>query len=339
MNNFYTDNNYLHVAIGVICRGYYSSKNVLISQRAANVHLGGLWEFPGGKIEQGESIIQALHREIKEELGISITKAEPLISIPCQYPEINVLLEVWTVSEFKGRASAKEKQPIKWISQAHLGQINFPDINTNIINAINLPDSYVITKDIDLSFNNNSEAFIQQFKTQCQRGHNLFQLRFKETDFNHFSLADMIQQLFNIAHAYHVKLQVNSFHLETLEGSKIESQNLGVHLSSSDLDAYDKDKLTVLKRTYKSVISASCHCQQDIIKANQLNLDFIVLSPINKTESHPQAEAIGWEKFKQLTQYAQMPVYALGGMGLMDIEQAKYMGAQGIAGINCFAIN
>ncbi len=333
--------NYLPVAIAVICRG----SNVLISKRAEDVHLGGLWEFPGGKIEQGETEIQALHRELHEELGISIAQAEPLISIPCFYPELNVLLNVWMVSKFTGRASGKEKQKIMWVSQSQLAQVDFPKINKHIINALLLPKKYVITEDIDLSKEANKKQFIEQFKIKCKQYYRLIQLRFKSSNLDSYEFNDLIQQLLYIANGSQVQLQVNSSHLTLLNSSEPEANSpelkanspfLGIHLTSHDLSHYDVEAIGQLRKQYPSLISASCHCLDDVLKANDLNVDFIVLSPVNKTRSHPQAQVLGWDSFKALTAQSQMPVYALGGMDLDDMEQAKEYGAQGIAGISCF---
>ncbi|MFK5985030.1 MAG: Nudix family hydrolase [Pseudomonadota bacterium] len=322
------DSDYLKVVIAIICRG----DNVLISKRAADVHLAGLWEFPGGKIEASETAIQALHRELNEELGISISAAEALISIPCHYPEVNVLLDVWIVTKFTGWAFGKEDQQIKWSSKNQLAQINFPEINKNIINALLLPKTYLITENIDLSIEANKQQFIEQFRTTCRQGFQLIQLRFKTAQIDQ----EFIQQLLAIGSAYQVNLQLNSCHFDALKDSKMEQLTLGLHLSSHELQAFNSSTLTRLRLQYRSYISASCHTLDDVLNANQLKLDFIVISPVNKTTSHLQAEAIGWEAFAKITTAAQMPVYALGGMSLLDIEQAKQHGGQGIAGISCF---
>ena len=100
---------WLHVAVGVI-KDYEG--NVLISLRHDSAHQGGLWEFPGGKVENGESVEQALKRELKEELDISVQKLDPLIKIKHQYTDLNVLLDVWTVRLFSGVPMGHEGQEV-----------------------------------------------------------------------------------------------------------------------------------------------------------------------------------------------------------------------------------
>ena len=123
----------LHVAVGVIldaqCR-------ILITRRAAHSHQGGLWEFPGGKIETGESLVQALSRELLEELGIVITVAEPLLQIPHDYSDKSVLLDVCVVRGFSGQAQGLEGQPLRWVSAEELSSYPFPDANGPIVQAV-----------------------------------------------------------------------------------------------------------------------------------------------------------------------------------------------------------
>ena len=120
----------LHVAVGVICN---TQGMVLISQRHADSHQGGLWEFPGGKVEAGESVEQALARELHEELGISIGRVRPLMDIHHDYSDKAVHLDVWLVEDFSGRASAREGQPLCWVTPEDLRDYTFPAANTPIV--------------------------------------------------------------------------------------------------------------------------------------------------------------------------------------------------------------
>ena len=91
----------MHVVVGVIVN---SAKQILIAKRKANTHLAGLWEFPGGKLEAGEIPLDALKRELQEELGIQVIQAEPIKQIPYDYTEKKVLLDFWQVNQFVGQA-------------------------------------------------------------------------------------------------------------------------------------------------------------------------------------------------------------------------------------------
>ena len=123
----------LHVAVGVITddRG-----RVLISRRAEDSHQGGLWEFPGGKVEPGESLADALARELREELDIEVRRSEPLIEIRHDYSDKAVLLDVHVVRDFGGNPSGLENQPLAWVSSENLHDYQFPAANKPIISAV-----------------------------------------------------------------------------------------------------------------------------------------------------------------------------------------------------------
>jgi len=123
----------VHVAVGVILD---ENKQILISKRAANAHQGGLWEFPGGKIEVGESLEQALARELDEELGITPIKTASLLKVEHDYGDKLVLLDVCVVWNFSGQASGKEGQALEWVSVDCLEKFKFPAANKPIVEAV-----------------------------------------------------------------------------------------------------------------------------------------------------------------------------------------------------------
>ncbi|ARN74729.1 8-oxo-dGTP diphosphatase MutT [Oceanicoccus sagamiensis] len=123
----------VHVAVGVIVD---SQQNILIALRPEDSHQGGLWEFPGGKVEKGETVEAALSRELNEELGLTLISCRPLIEIRHDYPDKSVLLDVWWVDDFTGQPEGKEGQPIQWVSASELSGYTFPAANTPIIHAV-----------------------------------------------------------------------------------------------------------------------------------------------------------------------------------------------------------
>lgn len=123
----------LHVAVAVVLD---PSRRVLISRRATAAHQGGLWEFPGGKVEPGESVTQALARELREELGIELGASRPLLLVPFDYGDKAVLLDVHLVTQFRGEARGLEGQPLAWVSPAELSQYRFPAANVAIVSAV-----------------------------------------------------------------------------------------------------------------------------------------------------------------------------------------------------------
>ena len=124
----------LHVAVGVVLD---TARRVLITRRASNSHQGGLWEFPGGKVEAGENLLLALARELREELGIEIGRTSPLLEIKHDYGDRQVLLDVHVVWEFAGEAQGLEQQPLAWVAPGELARYRFPEANVPIIGAIN----------------------------------------------------------------------------------------------------------------------------------------------------------------------------------------------------------
>jgi 8-oxo-dGTP diphosphatase len=123
----------VHVAVGVILD---RERNILITRRAADSHQGGLWEFPGGKVEQGETLAVALGRELREELGIDISRTSPLLEIRHDYGDKAVLLDVHVVWEFAGEPRGLEDQPLAWVAAVDLPGYAFPAANIPIIKAV-----------------------------------------------------------------------------------------------------------------------------------------------------------------------------------------------------------
>ena len=119
----------IKVAVGIV---YNSKQDILIAQRPSDKHLGGFWEFPGGKIEEGETTFDALKREFKEEVNLELLTACPLTEIIFQYPDKQVCLDVWKVDTYKGQAQGLENQKILWVPRAELEHYNFPEANQNI---------------------------------------------------------------------------------------------------------------------------------------------------------------------------------------------------------------
>ncbi|KKO49059.1 7,8-dihydro-8-oxoguanine-triphosphatase [Arsukibacterium sp. MJ3] len=122
----------LHVAVGVILR----QQHVLLALRSASQHQGGKWEFPGGKVEQAETVAAALSRELKEELAITVTAAEPFMLLTHSYPEREVTLDIWLVTAFTGSPEGLEGQPLQWVNIADLPTITLPEANLPIVQKL-----------------------------------------------------------------------------------------------------------------------------------------------------------------------------------------------------------
>jgi 8-oxo-dGTP diphosphatase len=122
----------LHVAVGVIL----CQQQVLLALRSASQHQGGKWEFPGGKVEPAETVEAALSRELKEELAITVTAAEPFMLLTHSYPEREVTLDIWLVTAFTGSPEGLEGQPLQWVNIADLTTITLPEANLPIVQKL-----------------------------------------------------------------------------------------------------------------------------------------------------------------------------------------------------------
>lgn len=122
----------LHVVVGIILKNGL----VCIARRSKDAHLGGLWEFPGGKLEAGETALTALARELHEEIGIFVETARPITQISHDYPERQVLLDFWLVTEFHGKPHGREGQPVVWVPVKELINYHFPHANQDIVKSL-----------------------------------------------------------------------------------------------------------------------------------------------------------------------------------------------------------
>lgn len=307
----------IHVAVAVIVN---ERQQVLVTLRPEHVHQGGLWEFPGGKLEPGESVTQALAREIAEELGVQIGYKEPLIRIQHDYPDKSVLLDVWRVEQFSGEPQGLEGQPVQWRDIASLDVKDFPQANRAIIHALQLPDIYMISG----VFSDETE-FEQRLNHALERGIRLVQLRIKsiESDQQYLHFASLAQSMCQV---YSARLLLNTT-LEVFTNSAAH----GLHLNSQRMFEYQQRPVSD-----QVLLSVSCHNMQQLEQARRLEADLVLISPVKQTSSHPGVAGIGWDRFADLVSHSNVPVYALGGMQEDDLDLAKQSAAQGIAAISSY---
>ncbi len=132
-------NSGVHVVAAVI-QDNKTPSMILISKRSQNAHQGGLWEFPGGKVDPSETAYRALKRELKEELGIEITSAEPLMQLHHDYQDKKIFLDMWTVTDFNGEARGMEGQECRWVLLQDLlsasSGYQFPQANQPVLEKL-----------------------------------------------------------------------------------------------------------------------------------------------------------------------------------------------------------
>ena len=307
----------VHVAAAVI-RG--TDGKILIARRADSQHQGGLWEFPGGKVEAGESVEMALGRELQEELGITVESARPLIKVQHDYPDKQVLLDVWEVASFTGQPHGAEGQPLAWVTQRELADYEFPAANEPIVAAARLPDQYLITPD-----RLETPQLLRGLKKAVADGIKLVQLRAPNGyDPKYRDLAVDATGLC----AGKAQLMLKG-PLEWLG----DFPSAGWHLTAAQLRKYAAKGRPLSKDRW---LAASCHNAEELALAEQMGVDFVTLSPVLPTQTHPDAQPLGWEQVQQLIAGFSKPVFLLGGLGPDDRQQAWAIGAQGVAGIRAF---
>ena len=299
----------IEASVGII---FNESFQLLMAERPQSKTWSGWWEFPGGKIEKGETPLEALKRELKEEIGISVIDAEKWIVRKYAYEDYEVILHFYKVTQWSGNIEAKEEQKISWVLPENNVVSPILPANDLIFKAISLPDIYAITNAYEYSGN-----FLNKVEQQLNNGLGLIQIREKAISKNAF--IELTKEIIQMAGNFDAKVMINS---DINLAYKLNAD--GVHLNSSLLH-----RLSEIPKDL--IVSASCHSARDIEKAMTMDVSFVVLSPVQKTQSHPNTTPIGWDSFSKITQNYSIPIYALGGMKQNDIENAFNAGAIGIA--------
>lgn len=302
----------LRVAVGVL-QG--PDGRILIARRANDAHQGGLWEFPGGKVDAGETLIEALQRELQEELAIDVLASEPLIEIRHDYPDKSVLLQVCRVTAFEGEPHGAEGQPVQWVHPEALPDFAFPAANRPIVNAIRLPQTLLITGESE-----SPEDWERRLEGALASGVSWVQVRAPELSDQHYN--ERLDRALVLCRPRGVKVLAHG------GASRVRSDLDGVHFNSEALTA-------CRQRPVPASVwwGASCHSPEELHQAARLGVDYVTLSPVLPTRSHPEVEPLGWARFADWVATAPMPVYALGGMTEQHRTQALASGGQGIAGI------
>ncbi|RYY78579.1 MAG: Nudix family hydrolase [Moraxellaceae bacterium] len=316
----------VHVAVGVIMQ----SDQVLICWRDAKLHQGNRYEFPGGKVEAGETPRQALARELLEELNIQVKTVVRAQQLYFNYPEKTVCLHIFKVTAFSGAPCGQQNQAIRWVNKYELGQYQFPDANAPILRMVLLPDEYVITKpqsntqDLDKWLNWHIHHTPQQA---------WLYVRHKQLDTSQY------QQVITTLARQRPDLQLFAMysHIKALKSCWPECKIFlaGVHFSQAELMQLSvHTEPTELPSSWYRV--AACHDQASITQANALGLDAVLLSPLHTTSTHAGQAGLGWKEWQQLCKNSMLPVYALGGVAPNDLAQVQQADGFGVAGIRAF---
>lgn len=303
------------VACGVLAR---PGGEVLIAQRPLGKIAAGKWEFPGGKIEPGESAAQALARELHEELAVEVRQARRLIRFRYAYSDRVVILDTWLVTGFDGSPHPREQQRFAWLRPEQLASLDLLPTVAPIATALRLPAHYAFTQP------DASEAAIRAGLPLLPTG-SLLRLRLP-------ALAD--QAYIELAKRLLQPARLAGIGLVLDRAPELAAQlgAAGWHASEETLGELGGGRPVPAGIWF----GASVHGAPALAKVQQAGADFAVLGPVLPTASHAGAPALGWEGFEQIAGECALPVYAIGGLGPAQLEMAHAHGAQGVAGITAY---
>jgi 8-oxo-dGTP diphosphatase len=292
---------------------------ILLARRTAGRDLAGAWEFPGGKVEPGETPDAALAREIEEELGIRIGATTPLIRVPQAYAHKRIVLDVRVVADYTGTPRGRERQALAWTPPGKLDTYPMPPADRPVVAALTQPDRLLVTPEPGAD----DRAFVAAVAAALAAGVRRVQLRARSVDdARRARLAAMVLEACRAAGA---ELLVNG------DVGLAQALGCGVHLPSAALREVERRPLPP-----GQLVSAACHDRHDLARAEALGLDFVVLGPVAATPTHPDTAPLGWTGFGALRERVSLPIYAIGGLGVDDLATARDHGAQGVAAIRAW---
>jgi len=305
----------VEVAAAVMLRA--DGAEFLLAQRPEGKVYAGYWEFPGGKVEPGESVRQALVRELQEELGITVTACSPWLTRQFTYPHATVRLHFWRVTAWSGEigiTAPLEHAAVDWQKCGKNATVSpILPANDPILKALALPTRMAITRaEID-----GTERQLEALEEALKTGLWLVQVRDKSwPQANRLWLAEAVTRL---AHEYKALVLIND---DEEIARRVGAD--GLHLSSVRLAACSA-------RPDFNWVGASCHTASEIALAGELGLDYALLGPVLPTPTHPEATGLGWQGFSAQAAGNTLPVFALGGLSPDKLTEAQNHGAHGIA--------
>lgn len=285
----------------------------LLAQRPAGKVYAGYWEFPGGKLEPGESAAAALARELNEELGIDVITAFPWLTRDFDYEHAAVRLRFYRVARWTGTLHGREAQRFAWQPASGVEVGPLLPANGPILRALSLPPVYGITCAQELGRDN------QLTRIESALGDGLRLLQVREKQYTRDELRVYTAQVVELARSFGARVLLNG-----AVGIAAQAGADGVHLTAEQL-------MTAVRRPPVNWCAASCHDEAELERARELGVDFVVLGPVKPTPSHPASPWLGWRRFAELIEDYTLPVFALGGMRAADLDQAWRCGAHGIA--------
>jgi 8-oxo-dGTP diphosphatase len=285
----------------------------LLTRRPAGKVYAGYWEFPGGKVEPGEKVTEALARELHEELGIDVEVAYPWITRIYTYPHAMVKLHFQRVVRWSGEPQPHEGQSLAWQARGVTTVSPVLPANAPILKALALPNTYAITH----AWETGIERGLIELDLALGRGVRMVQIREKVLELS--KRQEFAREVVRRVRAVRGIVLVNAdIGLANDVGAD------GIHLPSGEIMAMETHP------RFKW-FGASCHDAEELSRAASVGADFAVLGPVGPTPSHPENPGIGWERFSELVDGLPLPVFALGSMRVTDLSAVWRHGGHGVA--------
>lgn len=291
---------------------------VLLARRPPGKAYAGYWEFPGGKVEPGESHATALARELAEELDLAPTRLARWITRDYTYPHARVRLNFFRVFDWAGAPRACEGQSLIWWAPGTPAPTPLLPANHPILHALALPPVLGISQAEALGV----DAFLTRLDAALADGLRLIQLRDKNLP--SALRLELAREVSLRTHAARARVVVNgALDLVLAAGAD------GMHLDTSAALALDARPAAL--PAGDTLLGVSCHDAAELAHAAALDADYALLSPVLPTASHPGAPTLGWQRFAELAATSPIPVYALGGLSAGMLDEAQGHGAHGVA--------
>ena len=305
----------VEVAAAVMLRA--DGREFLLAQRPEGKVYAGYWEFPGGKVEPGETVRAALIRELQEELGITVTVCSPWLTRQFTYPHATVRLNFWRVTAWEGDIGITapiEHSAVEWQETGAAATVApILPANDPILKALSLPTMMAITN----AEQEGTERQLERLEEALSGGLRLIQIRDKGwPPAQRLWFAEAVCRL---ARGHGALVVIND---DEAIARQVGAD--GVHLSAARL-------LACTQRPDFAWVGASCHDAAEITRAGELGLDYALLGPVLATPTHPEASGLGWPEFARRLAGNTLPTLALGGMKPEMLADAQTHGAHGIA--------
>ena len=314
-----TSKRHLNVAAAAI---FNRNGQVFLSRRPSFVDQGGRWEFPGGKRRPYETGFEALKRELFEELGIHVQRAQPLIRVPHDYGDFTVVLDVWAVHDFSGEPFGREGQVVRWVDVEELWNYAFPEANLPIIRAVVLPSYMMVTGDAS-----SDDAFKESLE-EALMAHNITLVRVRAPELALDDYARRAETAVALGNKHGARVLLGNRDDSVAPMVELVSalEASGLYLTSNQLHTLSECPVAA-----PYWLASTVHNEQELMLAETLGCDFATLSPIRPTQLCRDQTALGWHDLQEWVAPCRMPIYAMGGLELGDIDHARGVGAQGIA--------